>query len=272
VDLAGAGGEAQSGPLIASTQMDQGPNYSPDGRRIAFSSDRSGNNEIWVADSDGRTATQLTHFEGPYTNNPSWSPDGKWIAFDSRPADSADIYVIPAAGGKPRNLTSDPSSDVLPSWSHDGRWIYFTSNRGPGAAEEIWKMPADGGPATQLTHHGGRRALESPDGRFVYFAPRRARTELWRIPVEGGAEEPVSNSPLVPWGGWQVMADGIYFQEPPAIKFFRFDTGRSSLLTKATKPMTPDTPSLAVSPDRRWLLYDQIDTAISNVMLMENFR
>jgi Tol biopolymer transport system component len=66
--------------LIASTQVEQYPAYSPDGRRIAFMSERSGTQEIWVCDSDGSKAAQLTSFGGAAIYGPSWSPDSQNIA------------------------------------------------------------------------------------------------------------------------------------------------------------------------------------------------
>lgn len=65
---------------------DGGAEYSPDGQRIAFSSNRGGSREIWVADGSGEHAQALTHFGGPISGTARWSPDGRELAFDSRPA------------------------------------------------------------------------------------------------------------------------------------------------------------------------------------------
>jgi dipeptidyl aminopeptidase/acylaminoacyl peptidase len=72
--------------------------FSPDGKRIAYTSDRSGNYEIWVATGDGQTPVQLTNFGGALTGMPRWSPDGTQIAFDSRPEGHSSIYVIGVDG------------------------------------------------------------------------------------------------------------------------------------------------------------------------------
>ncbi len=85
--------------FISSTRVDNGPEYSPDGQRISFRSDRSGSPEIWVCNSDGSNLVQLTYWGGPHTSNPRWSPDGKNIVFISRPEGAGDIYVVtPRAG------------------------------------------------------------------------------------------------------------------------------------------------------------------------------
>jgi Tol biopolymer transport system component len=107
--------------LISSTRFESGPQFSPDGRKIAFESTRTGAYEIWVCRSDGSGLIQLTRFNS-LTGTPRWSPDGQWIAFDSRAAGNADIYVIDSEGGPPRRLTSEPSGEVVASWSRDGRW------------------------------------------------------------------------------------------------------------------------------------------------------
>jgi len=110
---------------VSSTQNEYAARLSPDGRRIAFVSDRSGPEEIWVANADGSQPVQLTSF-GWYSDAPCWSPDGRWIAFESHSLEGRwDIWVMDAAGGTPRQLTKGPGSFHVPSFSHDGRWVYF---------------------------------------------------------------------------------------------------------------------------------------------------
>src|SRR5262249_20797877 len=103
---------------ISSSRRDSTPQLSPDGRRIAFTSDRSGAWEIWVADLDGANAIQLTSL-GTAAGAPTWSPDGMRIVFQGRRDGQSEIYTIPAAGGTPRNLTFHPDDGARPSFSHD---------------------------------------------------------------------------------------------------------------------------------------------------------
>jgi Tol biopolymer transport system component/serine/threonine protein kinase len=173
--------------VISSTRDDSGPQISFDGKKIAFNSSRSGSYEVWVCASDGSNPIQLTSFGGPLTGGPHWSPDDKQIVFESRAEHYANIYVINAEGGSPRRLTTDSSAHVVPSWSRDGRWIYFTSNKSNGQDWQLWKMPAEGGQAVQVTQHGGVAASESSDGKFIYFA-KFSDPGIWRMPVEGGEE------------------------------------------------------------------------------------
>ena len=77
--------------------------------RLAFVSNRSGNQEIWVSRRDGSQAAQLTSLRAQNTGSPRWSPDGRWIAFDSCELGNSAIYVVASGGGVPRVLTADPS-------------------------------------------------------------------------------------------------------------------------------------------------------------------
>ena len=175
--------------LIASRWWDNLPQYSPDGRRVAFGSNRSGFQEVWICDSDGSNPRQLTFFDDPTTGAPSWSPDGRQIAFQSPKAGSIDIYVVSATEGFPRRLTTEPWDEMGPSWSRDGGSVYFASNR--TGMYELFKISTEGGDAVQLTTNVGSVAIESPLGRFIYFAkssPDGGPRGIWRIPADGGEE------------------------------------------------------------------------------------
>ena len=263
--------------LIASTRLDVDARFSPDGTRIAFASSRSGSLEIWVSQSDGQRAVQLTSFNGPLTGSPRWSPDSRQIAFDSRAAGNHDIYVINAEGGKARRLTTEPSDEALPSWSHDGTWIYFCSecNRN----QEIWKMPAEGGKAVRVTRHGGFDSMESPDGQYLYFTKGYGVPGIWRIPVAGGEEKLVLDQHRAgQWRYWAVKEQGIYFAtaestEHPLLEFLSFATNKvTTLATLERKISYFGFAGLDVSPDGRWLIWQQLDQEGSDIMLSDNFR
>ena len=226
-----------------------------------------------MCDSEGANLVQLTSFGGPEVGTPRWSPDGQQIVFDSAAESNRDIYVVSPEGARPRRLTTETSSEVRPSWSRDGRWIYFGSNR--SGDWQIWKMPAEGGQAVQVTRQGGREALEATDGRVLYYAKNRGLPGLWRTPVEGGEEIRIHDQ--VVQGHWALMDGGFYFLNSkasprPAIEFFNFATGRTTQIASVEKDFDSRVPSLAVSPDGRWILYVQIDQRESDIMLVENFR
>ncbi len=260
--------------LIASTRDDIAPQFSPDGKRIVFVSDRTGSREIWVAASDGQNPIQLTNFGGSNTGTPRWSPDNKWIAFDSRPEGNSDIHVISADGGKPRRVTTETSEDVAPSWSRDGRWIYFGSRR--SGEWQIWKTPVEGGQALQVTKNGGYEAFESADGKYIYYAKREPAPGIWRVPVEGGEESRIFDQRN--YNYWALLESGIVFYnrevEPqPAIEFFNFANQRTTQLVRFERTKAPGgPPGIAVSPDGQWVLYWQVDQTDNDIMLVENFR
>jgi Tol biopolymer transport system component/DNA-binding winged helix-turn-helix (wHTH) protein len=259
--------------LISSTMMESGPQFSPDGTKIAFESTRSGAYEVWMCQSDASGLIQLTHLNS-VTGTPRWSPDGQQIAFDSGTGDNADIFVIDSHGGSPRRLTSEPSHEIVPSWSGDGRWIYFASNRTGGW--QVWKMPSTGGPAVQVTRQGGFAVFESPDGRFLYYAKGLTVPGLWRIPTNGGEEiEVISSLEAGYWGYWVVVENGIYYLDTkakPGINFFDTATHRITRVFDLENAPARKAPGLAVSPDKKTILYTQRDALNSDIILVENFR
>ncbi len=128
--------------------------WSPDGSRIAFNSDRDGNDEIYVMNSDGSGVTRLTYNPG-YDFLSAWSPDGSRIAFVSGRDGNDEIYVMNADGSDQTNLTNNPADDGLDgfAWSPDGSRIAFASDR--DGNDEIYVMNADGSDVTRVTNDPG---------------------------------------------------------------------------------------------------------------------
>jgi Tol biopolymer transport system component len=261
------GNASQPLNLISSTYEDEAPQYSPDGKKIVFTSARSGHTELWVCASDGSNALQLTSLGA--AGSPRWSPDGQRIVFDSNVEGQFELYMIDAAGGSPRRMTHDSPAAVA-SWSRDGRWIYFVSNR--TNEWQVWKMPADGGKAIQVTRQGGYVAFESLDGKFVYFSKSLRLTGLWRVPVEGGEETKIIES--IMGQAFALGRKGIYFVAPhpdgtSAVQFQSFATAKLTAIAEIHRPVEF---GLSVSPDERFILYTQVDQGGTDLMLVENFR
>jgi TolB protein len=141
---------------------------SPDGKRLVFSSDRSGNQDLWIMPAEGGEMTQLTTHPTPDWN-PRWSPDGAEIAFYAYRTGNREIWVMPSAGGPARQLTFHPAEDIYPTWSPDGQKIAFTSRR--GSDRDIWIVAAEGGEARQVTSDSQQDGPPewSPDGLWLGF-------------------------------------------------------------------------------------------------------
>jgi len=263
-------------PLISSASSVWGknihPQFSPDGRKIAFDSDRTGDREVWICDADGENCQQLTKFGGPIGGNPRWSPDSRWIALDSRASGNPEIYVIAADGGAPRRLTTSPYNNMIPSWSRDGRWIYFASDR--SGRYEVWKMSRDGGEAIQVTHAGGFVTFESPDGKYLYYTKlnQEGTTPLFRMPA-GGGEEVVVVPAVGSWEFLCVTSKGVYFvPEERGARTIRFLDAASGKVRTLATPDQPLEAGLAVSPDDASVVWSQRDRETYNLMLVEGFR
>jgi Tol biopolymer transport system component len=207
-----------------------------------------------------------------FARNPYWSPDGRNIVFEGRPQDRNLLFVIAAGGGKPRQLTSEEG--YFPSWSRDGRWIYFYARR--TGVVQTWKVPAGGGNAIQLTKDRGRPGIESMDGKYFYYHMAGAH-EVWKVPVQGGAETLVAREGLNFMNLWTLGSHGLYFtdvkgaEHKKILKLLRFETGQSSQVAVLDRP-AGGSGRLSLSTDGRSLLYDQIDRDESDIMLIENFR
>lgn len=269
----GPGVAGQPTRLISSTRQEFSPRYSPDGSQIAFISDRTGSQEIWIADADGRNIRRITSFGGPSVGSPRWSPDGNWIAFDSTAAGASAIYVTAASGGPPRRITSPDVTSVRPSWSHDDKWIYFGSNR--SGAWQIWKTTPEGAAPVQVTRDGGREAFEAPGGDFLYYTKAPPEPGIWRVPLDAavasGAEEKVTAAGSQ--GRWAVGSRGIYYLTAPGdLVFQEFSTRRCVRIQTAGLQIGAGAPNMiAAAPDDRSLLLSVAVRSESQLLLVRNF-
>ncbi len=264
-------------PFITSSRLENQPVFSPDGKRLAFCSNRwSDFIEVFVSAADGSGPMQLTHGPGREQCSPSWSPDSRRIAFDSQAADGSwDVYVVDAAGGAPRLLTPSSADEVVPTWSRDGRWIYFASNR--TGRHEIWRAPAEGGDAVPVTRAGGFSCEESPDGRTLYYVKKEVSSSqpVFVRPVAGGDERQVLDS-VSSFKSYRVVEDGLYYwtrrgstQPGYVLRFLDLGTGKSRDLARIEEDLHY---GLTVSPDRKTILFAFRKPSNSDLILIENFR
>ncbi len=245
--------------------MDHQVRVSPDGQKIAFTSSRGGDLQVWASKADGSGSFRLANQDGA---RPDWSPNGQRIAFVSIVEGKPDIYVVDAEGGKPERLTTSPATEVSPGWSHDGRWISFASGG------QIWKISAEGGEAIQVTRKGGGSPRASANGEYIYYQKKDG--SIWRVPVEGGEERKVLDERAR--SGFDIVKDRLYYAKDRggggfSLHYRNLKTGRDTLLLRKEGSVSLYTNSISATPDEKWIYYAFKDTTVSqDINLIENFR
>ena len=267
------GRPGHAAPLVTSTRSDGGPSFSTDGKRIAFSSDRSGSAQVWTALADGSRQVRLTSMTAGNTSGGHFSPDGRRIVYVSNPDGDMDLFLTTPNGREPTRLTRDPAHDSAPSWSRDGTFVYFASDRDGGF--QVWKTALEPGAVpVRVTRGGGFSSRESADGRTLYFA-RQAEDggwSVWQMPSAGGDE-----TLLVPRLAWHwffdVTAAGVYYLTSATpggeLRFRRFSDGSDALLLTLEKRSGF---GLAAAPDDSCILFTSFDVDTSELMYVEKFR
>ena len=265
--------ESPAVELIPSSRAQWGAQYSPDGKRIAFASLRSGLQGVWISSDDGNNLVQISdpHYQ---SGSPQWSPDGNRIAFDSHPGEHWEIFVADVAERKPRKLVTNISDVTRPYWSRDGKWIYFNTI-GPGGTG-VYRCPASGGDAVLLSKGtvviNGR---ESFDGKTVYFASSHDKSTLKQValPAQPGTESTVDRMPRIRTAElWTLSRAGIYFvpdEAPRSLRYFDFATGQVRPIFEVDKDFSS---GLSVSPDGRWIIYSLLGDESSDIMIVDHFR
>jgi Tol biopolymer transport system component/DNA-binding winged helix-turn-helix (wHTH) protein len=264
--------EAPAVELIPSSREQWDAQYSPDGKRIAFTSLRSGALAVWISNEDGSNLVQISNPTQP-SGSPQWSPDGNRIAFDSLSRHRWEIYVADVAERMPRKLVTNIINLIRPRWSRDGKWIYFRS-REPGGMG-VYRCPASGGDAVLLTKDSDASSTqESLDGKTAYYASKHEKCTLKRVALPGqpGTESEVEGLPRLSDSRlWTLSPGGIYFvpaDAPRSLRYFDFASKQIRSIFESDKDFVG---GLSVSPDGRWLLYSQRGDVNSDIMLVDNF-
>lgn len=266
--------EKQASPLVSVKGNKARPELSPDGKKIAFESDRLGFWDIWICDVSGANCAKVTDLHGT-AGRPRWSPDGHYIAFEFHPHERSEIYIVEVPGGEPHLIQTIPGADNLsPSWSRDGKWLYFASKRGDEPFE-IWKMQFPGGAPMQLTKNGGIAPEESSDGRYLYYA-KYEQGGIWKMPLQGGAESKVLGDigGGGSWAEWALRSNGIYYLKEdkyPHVSIDLFDFATRKAIPIWNLEKEPGW-GLSMSSDGKSIVYIQNEYSESNLMLVRNFR
>ena len=207
------GGDARSVNSGMSWAMQ--PRFSPDGTEIAFTSDAGGGDNIWIMNTDGGNARQLTEEKFRLLNNPYWSPDGQYIAArkhftTSRSLGTGEIWIYHRNGGSGVAVVEKPSDAHQkelgePAFSPDGRYLYYSLDQTPGSTF-IYAQDSNGEVFAIRRHDlktgddelfvsgagGSVRPAPSPDGRYLAFVRRiRGVSALFLKDLESGSEYPI---------------------------------------------------------------------------------
>jgi Tol biopolymer transport system component len=275
-------------PFCDATRLDTPGRFSRDSSRVAFTSDRSGTWQVWVAERSGAALRNVPGLPaGAAVSAGAWSPDGRTLVLDAIVDGNADIYLLRVDSGHLTRLTRAPAVESDPEWSQDGRWIYYASDA--SGRSDIWKIPADGGVATQLTTDGGFEPREAPDGRSLFYvdAPHKnglvAGSTVKQISVDGGPASIVVSG--IPPGAWDVTARGIVFVSGTvgpsagpgardALQLYSFDDRRVHPLVDLPFQVARFGVSrlLVTSRDGRWALISHIDSWQRDILVADNVR
>jgi serine/threonine protein kinase/sugar lactone lactonase YvrE len=284
VPLDQAGRKNQPAPqkLFASVREEMDPAISPDGKSIAFVSNRSGHWNLWRGNADGAGLRELAA-EPLLPFHPAWSGDSREIAFESEASGKSEIWLISAEGGQPWRLVAMPGGAQVPAWSRDGKRVLFYTNA--QGSRQIWEIAATGGTPIQLTRGGSYDPSESPDGRYLYYGSVSS-DGIWRMPLasrlpDGSlaskSDELIRETlPVTGHRFWSLGQGGIYFvdaqKKPTVLKFVDLASRRVTVLATLPKPPAKFTRGLAISPDGRYALYCQDDVDRYEIRVVENFR
>lgn len=243
--------------LVASTRAERDPAYSPDGSRIAFVSERSGNTEIWISDAEGHNEVQLTSFRNSKVDAPAWSPDGRLIAASVA---GQGIYILPAGGGDARHVTPESLPCTNSAWAADANSLVCSLSTSSG--DEVWRVPLHAGAAERIT--SGSRPVFGPDSTSLYFV---RNGDLWRMTGDRQPKKLIAG----PVGNYVVANDGVYFDHgsgdytKASVKFYRFKTGATELISNFDLKKSG---GLAVSPNARSLLVPLNERQVSELLLI----
>jgi Tol biopolymer transport system component len=258
--------------VAESPAVQMGPEWSPDGRRLAFTSDRGGTWEIYVADREGSQPLQLTNSELGLGSWVRWSPDGRTLVTQAPLQGHQALYLVDADGGTSKVLTDGSDDAFIPEWSDDGRWIYYTRRDLKGNTS-IWRVSPAGGTGEQVMN-GGYLGFPSPDGTLLYTG-HRGQNGIDVQPMGGGPASTAAEDAST-WylararTGFYFVRVGLGPLRNRELMFFDYTSRLTRSVMTFPRPVVER--GLSASRDGREILVTLDDGALSQLIVTDAFR
>ena len=272
VALDGSRAELPQTP-VASTRLDRTGRFSVRGDQIAFLSNRTGTDQLWIADLDGANPFEVTRLADGPLSDIAWAPDGKSIAVSSV---AGKVFLVSVETGVSRMVFDGlPFTDEIASnlaFARDGKSIYVSSQPGTGLKYELLKVPVGEGAAVKVVEGILTNFAESPDGRFLYYSRADSLSNkrglgIWRRSVDGGAEELVAPGSFA----WDVGPGGLYLVSGNStIERYSF-TGKRRGTAAKLGPYEVQRP-LSISPDGKQALFGYGQRETIEIDMVQGFR
>ena len=170
--------------------------------KIAYESNRDGNPEIYILNTDDLSTSQIT-IDPAVDTQPAWSPNGNRLAFISNRDGNNEIYIMNTDGTAVTNLTNNPADDQYPTWSPDGEWIAFQTNRDGNL--EVYKIRADGSEENNISNNPAEdyhpnwfeeKGVLLSQGDWITFTSNRdGNQEIYIMQSDGSEQTNISNNP-----------------------------------------------------------------------------
>jgi Tol biopolymer transport system component len=248
------------------------PEYSPDGRWLAFVSDRDGSPQVWIASAEGDHPRQLTHLPNYILGWPGWSPDGQSLSFHARAPLEAELYVVRVADGVLRQVTHGVPGIAAASWSRDGRFLYGLGSH--NGTEFLFRIPLNSGVRELLWE--GTLPREAPGRHLLLYSKINQHGMFARPLTERGAAEPEQKlvNDFIDEGAAEFVpdSDGFYYTasdtagKPRAFCFYSFDSKKTVDIAPAPHDLDG---GFAVSPDRGTLIYAALKSDEASLISLE---